>query len=49
MDTLVNKVLEGAMKFVAEQVVKAIMAELSKAAIPGGGFIGFALDPIRRH
>ena len=46
LEELMNKVLEGAMKFVVEQVVKAVMAELAKAGIPGGGFVGFALDPI---
>ena len=46
METLMGKVIEGAMKFVVEQIIKAVMAELAKAAVPGGGLIGFALDEI---
>ena len=46
VETLMNEVIEGAMKFVLQEVVKAVMAELAKAAIPGGGFVGFALDAI---
>lgn len=46
VETLMKEVVEGAMQFVMQEIVKAVMAELAKAAIPGGGFVGFALDAI---
>lgn len=42
LKSLMDDVIEGAMDFVVQKVIETIMAELAKAALPGGSLIGDA-------